>query len=72
MRKTTRKDDVETLMLIRHLTEAYQNISRRDDQQSASWELGGSEFDVIATLGNTEGISTLAPPGVIRTEKVQA
>ncbi|HET6383322.1 MAG TPA: MarR family transcriptional regulator [Armatimonadota bacterium] len=48
--------DTPTLSLLRALAEANQDISRRDERHSAELKLAASEFDVIATLGNTTGM----------------
>lgn len=46
----------EALRLLRALTEAHQDVMRQSERQIAEWDLSCSEFDVIATLGNTDGM----------------
>lgn len=54
---TTDPEKDPCLMLLRPLAEAYLSFIRESDRHAEKMGLTGGQFDVIATLGDTEGMS---------------
>ena len=63
--------------LLRHLVRAHQRIRANDAAQCTALGLTSSEFDVVATLGNTDGLrmcdlasnTLMSPPNITRVIK---
>ncbi|MDQ2733152.1 MAG: MarR family winged helix-turn-helix transcriptional regulator [Armatimonadota bacterium] len=56
MKTTEPSAESDALQLLRALAEAHQDVGRQSERQTAEWDLSNSEFDVVSTLGNTDGM----------------